>query len=297
MTPNFFIVGAPKAGTTALVSYLADHPQIFLSEPKEPHFFADDFPHYKKIIPDMESYLALFEGAADKAAPLVGEASVWYLYSTQAIENIKNYNPDAKLIVMLRRPRDVIHSLHKQLLWTLDEDDESLDSALQKMSARVEGRELPERCREPKFLLYKEVVKYGEQLKRLFRHFPRDQVHIIFFEDFVGDTLGCYKDVLRFLSVDFNGRVDFSRVNERKENKSKLVARLTHRPPRWFVRFLAAFKKVFGIKHLGLRKYIIQLNSKPVERQAWSISSDDGLAVDLETLRKLTGKELRGWGG
>ena len=185
MIPNFFIVGAPKSGTTALVSYLATHPDIFLSEPKEPHFFADDFPHYKDSFPDMGSYLELFNDASDSSMSCVGEASVWYLYSQTAIANIKKHNPTAKLIVMLRKPQDVIHSLHKQLLWTLDEDDDDLSSALEKMPARAEGHCLPKRCREAKFLLYKEVVKFGEQLERLYETFPREQVHVIFFEDFV----------------------------------------------------------------------------------------------------------------
>lgn len=296
MIPNFFIVGAPKSGTTALVSYLASHPQVFLSEPKEPHFFADDFPHYKELIPDMGSYLNLFNDAVDTRITCVGEASVWYLYSRTAIANIKKHNPSAKLIVMLRKPQDVIHSLHKQLLWTLDEDDEDLDSALNKMSARAEGDCLPQRCREPKFLLYKEVVKFGEQLERLYEYFPREQVHIIFFEDFVENTSACYGKVLSFLSVDNDGRVEFEKVNERKENRSNFIAGLTHRLPNWLVLMVVFFKKILCIKSLGLRKRIIRFNSKPIKKSSGSISDYDDLNRDLEKLKDLTGRELRGWG-
>ena len=296
MIPNFFIVGAPKSGTTALVSYLATHPDIFISEPKEPHFFADDFPHYKDSFPDMGSYLELFNDASDSSMSCVGEASVWYLYSQTAIANIKKHNPTAKLIVMLRKPQDVIHSLHKQLLWTLDEDDEDLSSALEKMPARAEGHCLPKRCREPKFLLYKEVVKFGEQLERLYDTFPREQVHVIFFEDFVEDTAACYNRVLAFLSVNHDGRVDFEKVNERKESRFNFIARFTHRLPRWLVLATKYVKNIFGIKKLGLRERIIRLNNKSVEKNGDAIAVYDDLALDLLKLMSLTGRDLSEWG-
>ena len=295
MIPNFFIVGAPKSGTTALVSYLASHPQIFISEPKEPHFFADDFPHYKDSFPDMGSYLKLFNDAAEPSVSCVGEASVWYLYSRTAIANIRKYNASAKLIVMLRRPQDVIQSLHKQLLWTLDEDDEDLSSALKKMPARAEGNCLPKRCRESKFLLYKEVVKFGEQLERLYDSFPREQVHVIFFEDFVEDTAACYSKVLTFLSVDHDGRVDFEKVNERKESRFNFIASFTHRLPRWLVLATKYVKGIFGIKKLGLRERIIRLNNKPIENDGVAIGGFEDLALDLEKLSSLTGQDLSGW--
>jgi hypothetical protein len=98
MKPAFFIIGVPKCGTTALVSYLSEHPDIFMSEPKEPHFFADDFPHYKEFIPTVADYEKLFEDAALKSSARVGEASVWYLYFKSALKNIHAYRPDAKLI-------------------------------------------------------------------------------------------------------------------------------------------------------------------------------------------------------
>ena len=137
MKPDFFIIGAPKCGTTALVSYLSEHPDVFMSEPKEPHFFADDFPHYKKYIPTIDAYERLFEDAALKPATRVGEASVWYLYSEYAIKNIHKYRPDAKLIVMLRDPVEVMQSLHKQLLWTMDENQPSFEKALELMPMRA----------------------------------------------------------------------------------------------------------------------------------------------------------------
>ena len=86
--PDFFILGAPKCGTTALSEYLRRHPRVFVSRPKEPHYFCADFDYY--YAPGQrteEHYLRLF-AEADEGHLAVGEASVWYLYSEDAARNI-----------------------------------------------------------------------------------------------------------------------------------------------------------------------------------------------------------------
>ena len=98
--PDFFIVGAPKCGTTALYEYLRPHPNVFMSTVKEPHFFAKDLGSYPHIKTD-EEYAALFAGANEQHLR-VGEASVYYLRSAVAIPNIREFNPDARLIAMFR---------------------------------------------------------------------------------------------------------------------------------------------------------------------------------------------------
>ena len=126
--PDFFIAGAPKCGTTALFSYLQTHPGIFLPaerpgtsrlSAKEPHYYCTDFPNYRRCR-SREDYLRLFTDAA--AGTLVGEASVWYLYSEVAIPRIMAEIPKAKFIVLLRNPVNMAHSLHNLLYHTLDED-------------------------------------------------------------------------------------------------------------------------------------------------------------------------------
>ena len=117
--PNFFIVGAPRCGTTALSEYLRGHPNVFFSQPKEIGFFATDFPG-SRVITRFEDYMALFNDVQPDHLR-VGEGSVWYMYSREAARNIHEYNPKAKLIVMLRNPVDLVHSLHSQLLLSIDE--------------------------------------------------------------------------------------------------------------------------------------------------------------------------------
>ena len=120
--PDFFIVGAPKCGTTSMFHYLRQHPQIFMPDNKEPHYFGKDLIKMSdEFIDNEDEYLNLFKDA--KSDQKLGEASTFYLYSKSAYKEIKEYNPDAKIIIMLRNPIDFLHSLHSQLLFSGYEDE------------------------------------------------------------------------------------------------------------------------------------------------------------------------------
>src|SRR5665647_751711 len=110
--PDFFIVGAPKCGTTAMNNYLAQHPDVFMAQ-KEIHYFGSDLKMRVKV--SESEYLNYFQNAEEKK--LIGEASVWYLFSEKAAAEIKAFSPQAKIIIMLRDPIDVLHSLHSQHLF------------------------------------------------------------------------------------------------------------------------------------------------------------------------------------
>src|SRR5258706_10449866 len=107
--PDFFIVGAPKCGTTAMNDYLGQHPDIYMA-PKELHYFGADLKIKDKI--SESAYLQYFKNAGNKK--ILGEASVWYLFSGTAAKEIKNFSPDAKILIMLRNPVEVVYSLHSQ---------------------------------------------------------------------------------------------------------------------------------------------------------------------------------------
>ena len=109
--PNFFILGAPKCGTTSLATWLGAHPQVYMSPDKEPHYFNADDRH--PGVSSLERYEQLFAGAGAEHAA-VGEASVWYLYSKVAVANIEEYCQEPRYIVCLRNPVDMAHSLHEQ---------------------------------------------------------------------------------------------------------------------------------------------------------------------------------------
>src|SRR5262245_9050935 len=125
--PNFMIAGAPKSGTTALYRYLQTHPQIFLSEPKEPHFHAEDLGDHRQVV-TREAYLKLFEHVRPEQTA-VGEASVWSMHSSHALEKVSAEMPDIRLVVMLRSPVEMLRSLHSDLVWISFEDEPDFEKA------------------------------------------------------------------------------------------------------------------------------------------------------------------------
>lgn len=227
--PNFFIVGAPKCGTTALSEYLRGHPAVFLSRPKEPHFFAEDLPG-TRYVTELPDYLRLFAARRPEQAA-VGEASVWYLHSSLAIRRIHDFNPDARLVVMLRNPLAMIPSLHGHLLFAFNEDRADLAEAWHLQNRRRRGKDVPAKCFEPRLLQYAEIGCLGAQVQRLLTVFPRDQVHFVLFDDWIADPGREYRAVLDFLGLADDGRSDFPRVNAQKQHRLPMLGSLLLRPP------------------------------------------------------------------
>ena len=125
--PNLFIIGAPKCGTTAKAHYLSEHPDVFMCPEKEPHYFNTDLNYKRGKSDDLEEYLNLFSGATEEK--IVGEASVWYLYSKEAVRNILEFNPNAKFIIMVRNPIKMAPSLHQQLFYNGRETEKDFNKA------------------------------------------------------------------------------------------------------------------------------------------------------------------------
>ncbi len=207
--PNFFIIGAMKSGTTSLYRYLEQHPQVYMSPYKEPNFFAVEgenelytdsllgpgglarLPGIRKI----ETYRELFKGVSNETA--IGEASQLYLYIPKAVERIKHYIPDAKLIAILRHPADRAYS---HVLFEIQNGLELCDAdflqLLQEEEERVSNDWSP-------IWHYKRRGLYYIQLKRYFDTFNRDQIKVYIYEDLFGDNvIDNVQDVFRFLDVD-----------------------------------------------------------------------------------------------
>lgn len=273
--PNFFIVGAPKCGTTALSAYLSGHPNIFFCNPKEPHYFASDLDGHRPIR-SLDAYLELFRKAGPQHLA-VGEGSVFYLYSKNALSNIHEFNPAAKIIVMLRDPVELIQSLHQQYLHGLYENEPNLERAWGLQEKRRGGNAIPRLCRQPELLLYGEMGKLGAQLERLYSIFPDCQIKIIRFEDFVKNTAEVYRDVLRFLSVPDDGRVSFPKINEAQGFRSPVASLLARSAP-VFVRNsmskLRFSRYLQGIPRLADGLFKIPTNKKPIDGQFYNLLID-----------------------
>ena len=197
--PEFFIVGAPKCGTTSMAAWLTRHPEVHVIR-GEPHFFGRDLDYNQPRL-SRRQYRALV--AADSGKPVRGDRSTWYLYSRRAAAEIHAWNADARIIAMLRNPAEMVYSLHAHHYQRGERDDlADLADALAAEPERRAGRRIPPNARFDESLFYSEVPRYHEQLLRYIKHFGRERVHVILLDDMRRDARACYRDVLEFLSVD-----------------------------------------------------------------------------------------------
>jgi hypothetical protein len=216
--PDFFIVGQPKSGTTALYEMLRKHPQVFMPDFKEPRYFASDLPSRYNDRPSgepletYEDYLALFAPAGE--GQLVGEASTAYIWSKTAAANIARARPDAKIVAIMREPASYLRSMHLQLLQIRVERERSLRKALALEDKRRRGKHLPKPVANwPAVLLYTDRIRYVEQLRRYHEAFPREQVLVLIYDDFRSENEATVRKVMRFLEVDETVPIAHSEAN------------------------------------------------------------------------------------
>jgi Sulfotransferase family len=230
--PDFFIVGHAKSGTTALYEMLRPHPQIYMSEVKEPWYFCTDMrprfnPWRTGVAPQtLDEYLTLFADA--RPDQLAGEASSSYLWSRTAASGIAEVAPDAKIVAILREPASFLRSLHLQLLQNHVEVKRDLRKAMALEQARSEGRRIPRRSHRPQMLQYSDHVRYVEQLRRYHELFGRERVLVLIYDDFRADNEACLRTVLRFLEVDDTQPLQVLDVNPSVAVRSQQLDDLVH---------------------------------------------------------------------
>jgi hypothetical protein len=215
--PNLFIVGAPRCGTRSLWTYLKGHSEIFMSAEKELFFFDRDLREKQKM--SMEEYLGNFSAANGQKK--IGEATASYLRSRDAAQAIKAFNPSAQIIISLRNPLDVMHSLHALALYSR-EPITDFAAALEADALRA-GREK---------IGYREFIDFSEQVQRYFDQFGRENVHIIIYDDLKADPTAVGRKTLDFLGVREDSTLTFPRENSnRKVRIPRLEQMLYHPPP------------------------------------------------------------------
>lgn len=295
--PNFFIIGAPKCGTTALSEYIRTHPNIFLSNPKEPHFFAQDITGYS-CCSDLNSYKNIFSNVTSDEIS-VGEASVLYLYSSEAVQKIYEFNKDAKIIIMLRNHLEYIYSYHNQLLLNTDENEVSFQTAWNLEKSRKSNKNIPKNCRCKKLLYYRDVGRVGLQVEKVLEIFPKEQIMFILMDDIKSDMRKVYLDTLNFLEVEDDGRIDFPKINENKRYKSTFIGNLSNNPPVFLMKISKFIKKILGLQKVHFMKKIHEKNKETVQREPLSIEFKKELMEefkeDIERLEKLINRDLSSW--
>jgi hypothetical protein len=222
--PNFFIVGKPKSGTTTLHAMLNQHPDVFMSPVKEPNHFARDSIEASERrnrgfqgLPykNREEYLKLFEAAGKEK--VVGESSTGYMLSRQAAQQIRAFNPEARILMILREPVEFLYALHHQMMRSGNEIEADFRKALLLEEERKEGRRIPRSTSDPAKLFYSEQAKYSEQVQRYLDAFGRSNVKVIVYDDFRDNNLAVYREVLAFLDVDTDFTPDVLEINRNKE--------------------------------------------------------------------------------
>ncbi len=224
--PEFFIIGAPRCGTTALARYLGEHPDIHLSYPKEPNYFNTDFSKKQRKFESKTLYLnqCFYKARENKIA---GEATVWYLYSKDAVPNILEFNPDARFIVMLRNPVDLAYAIHsKQISRKVNENIEDFETAWRLQEKRLQGEHLPSTHRDPKLVQYKEIAMLGKQMQRLYSYVDKERVKVILFDDFKADNKSVYEDTLKFLGISTDNRQNFPVINSNSRFRFRWMAKM-----------------------------------------------------------------------
>lgn len=284
--PDFFIVGAAKSGTTSLYEYLNKIPEIYLPSVKEPNFFshkeiADQGLYYKtKDIKSEQEYLDLFAQAGKDQK--CGDASVSYLFYPECAKRIHAFNPDAKIIILLRNPvkRAFSHYLMDKRLGYIHEEFDQI------IKSNQEG------TKEMK-LYYQQVVQlgfYAEQITRYFAVFPKDQILILLLENLIESPEASLRKITEFIGVSsLENQNVFTKHNASFHAKNKLIRKLYS--------FSFIRKTIKALTPKVLRNRILDLSSKESEQMSPEISDylKSLYKEDLLKLQNIIQRDLHKW--
>ena len=286
--PNFFLIGAPKSGTTSMYNYLKEHPNVFMSDIKGPHFFASDLNDHERV-EEEEDYLNLFINKS-KNHFAVGEASVLYLSSKKAIKNISKKIPNSKLIIILRNPLEVIQSWHAEMVWSRLETNEDLEDAWYK-SINYSNKK-----HDNIKLDYQNIFKFGEQVFRVFKYFKKENLKIIYYETYLNSTKNTLSEINDFLNIPNYEKDSFLKHNTYKKYKNKFLQDFITDPPLIILKVLNYIKIKFGIKRVGLFKKILKYNTyhpiKPEISYHLKKSIIERYTEDVHNLSKILKKDF-----
>ena len=292
---DFLIVGAPKCGTTAMHAFLRGHPEIYLPERKELHYYGSDLNDLASQL-TAEEHAALFQRA--DAEQCVGETCIWSLYSTRAASEIRREHPDAKIVIMLRDPAEMMYALHSEYLYQQMENVTDFRKALQLEAARRRGQHIPPTNTPKKLFFYRDIVKYAEQVERYLKCFPASQVHVILFDDLRQDLPGVYQKLLGFLNVAPNFRPEFGLINPNKRVRSLHIRRILKQRPPWARTLARSLIPMPGLRQ-RVRDSISRWNISYAPRRplADSLRRDlvAELTPDIERLSQLLARDLGDW--
>ncbi|MDD9857119.1 MAG: sulfotransferase [Gammaproteobacteria bacterium] len=291
--PNFFIIGAPKCGTTSLDAWLKSHPRIFTAV-KEPNYFnTRGFG-----MTSASKYEALFAGATDRHLA-IGEASPKYLRCPDAVANILRYNRQARFIVMVRNPVDMAASFHWQQIREENENMRDFETAWNLQDKRRAGAAIPRMCYDRANLLYGDVCSLGGQLARVYEQARPERVHVVVFDDLKRDPAGVYRSVLKFLRVSDDHMAVFDVHNPGRVPRVPCLNRMMDDA----LGRLARVKAALGIRRrfnssawvMPLKRFNTRIAPHPPLTPDFRRALVDYFADDVRLLESLIGRDLSHW--
>jgi hypothetical protein len=281
--PNFFIIGAPKCGTTSLADWLSQHPGIFMCRPKEPHYYSPELVAYP-VARSKVWYENLFATATPDQ--LLGEASTGYLRSRNAVARILDDNPDAKLIVCLRNPIEMAPSVHAQLLKGGQALEKNFEESWRKQEIIPGGGHVKETIMT--------VCRLGEQVKHLLAVANRNQVMFLLLEDLRSTPGDNYARILEFIGAPCYEKVKFNYLNRREHPRSLILARAAS--------FGWRLKRKMGLSiSVGMGNFVAKHNNRVSVKNRRVMSREiyqslhDAFDSNISLLESLIDRDLSAW--
>lgn len=286
--PNFFIIGAPKCGTTSLANWLNDHERIFFSDIKEPNFYNSDLTIHSRI--NRSDYSNLFK-AAGKKHLAIGEATTGYLRSKLAVKNILQDCPNAKFIICIRNPVDLVISLHSELLKHGIENQKNFWEAWMLQESRSLGRNIPFLCQDKSDLQYGKIGLLGKQVERTFEIAGKSNCLVLTLDEISHKPRNTYLKVIKFLDIPDDGRLSFTKANA-AVSMPVFLSKL--------LRFGSLIKRSLGITHkTGViritRNIFGRPGAKPILNQHQYLELVEYFKNDIELLENLLDTDLSSW--
>lgn len=311
--PNIFLVGAPKSGTTSIYNYLNEHPEIYMSPIKEPHYFSKDIrrKHFSKdynqrnkldlnqyfsnnkmpkiqiaFIEDFHQYTQLYRDL--RGEKYYGEASTGYLFSKVAAKEIFDINPNAKIIMILRNPLERTYShwrMDSRAGYSLSNDfyqDVIYDFSLQDNKWGGKSN------------TYIQLGLYSEQVKRYLDYFPKENIKIFFYEELENTPEVLKKDLYNFLEIK-NINIDFKkRYNIDFKARNFIIQFLftRYRKQNFFIKNLLPKKLKVLLKKIFFEPSVSRNHKidKDIQEKIYQFFSDD-----IINLEKLLDINLSNW--
>lgn len=291
ISPDFYIVGAPKCGTTAFDVYLNEHPKISMTT-KELNYWGSDIVFREGKI-SKETYFKHLQKSYSQGK-LLGEGAVWYLASTSAAEELRQFSPNAKILIFLRNPVEACYSLYYNTHFNGDDLSSTFEDALANQELRK--TEFPEFYNCPTIAFqYQSIYSYYEQVKRYVDVFGKENVKVVVFEEFLKNKQVVYNEVLTFLGVEPH-TLDFTPINQNKEIRFVGLRKFILQPQRLVKGF---FKLLIPYKpwRENIKQLLWTVNSKEVQRQKMKEKTQNMLKdfykEDVEKLEQLLNKSLQ----